>query len=215
MRLELRTPVRCEDGPLGELADLVVDPAKRRVTHLVVQPLHSALTGPRLVPIELADAGAAQDGITLRCTEDDFAKLDSIREFAYERYGGLPVDDPEWDVGITDVLAAPLYSPGELGAAGSPGEVAMAYDRIPKDDVELRRSSRVRSSDGRDLGHVEALIVDEQEMVTHFVLEHRRWWTRRPHSIRIPVSSIKEIDTDAVTVALSKKQVRSLPVEPV
>jgi len=203
-------PVRCKDGALGELADLVIDPSTRRVTHLVVQP-HGSVVDARLVPIEWAEGSEEQQAIALRCTTEDFGGLDAVREFTYERVRGLPVDDEDWDVGIVDVLAAPsLYSP-ELGMSGYPADVGMTYDRIPKDDVELRRSSPVQSCDGRDLGHVEALIVDEQDRVTHFVLQHRHLWARR--NIKIPVAAIKEMDTDVVTIALTKAQVRALPVE--
>ncbi len=38
MRLDLGSPVRCTDDAFGELADVVIDPETRRVTHLVVQP---------------------------------------------------------------------------------------------------------------------------------------------------------------------------------
>ena len=48
MRLELGSPVNCTDGPFGELADVVVDPTKRRVTHLVVDP--DGDHGPPLAP---------------------------------------------------------------------------------------------------------------------------------------------------------------------
>ena len=40
MRLELGGSVRCEDDLLGELADVVIDPTTKRVTHLVVEPHH-------------------------------------------------------------------------------------------------------------------------------------------------------------------------------
>jgi sporulation protein YlmC with PRC-barrel domain len=38
MRLEIGERVRCTDGGYGELADIVIDPLKKRLTHLVVQP---------------------------------------------------------------------------------------------------------------------------------------------------------------------------------
>jgi sporulation protein YlmC with PRC-barrel domain len=40
VRLELDRPVLCEDEEVGQLADLVVDPVAKRVTHLVVKPKH-------------------------------------------------------------------------------------------------------------------------------------------------------------------------------
>ena len=38
MRLEIGNRVRCTDGAYGELADIVIDPLEKRVTHLVIQP---------------------------------------------------------------------------------------------------------------------------------------------------------------------------------
>ena len=44
----------CSDGYRGEVLALVVDPAARTVTHLVVEP-HGRAGLARLVPLELAD----------------------------------------------------------------------------------------------------------------------------------------------------------------
>ena len=52
MRLDLGTSVRCSDTAFGELADVVVDPAARRVTHLVVEEDDSH-GRRRLVPVTL------------------------------------------------------------------------------------------------------------------------------------------------------------------
>ena len=60
MRLDIGTTVRCSDTALGELADIVIDPTTRRVTHLVVEP-HHGIYARRLVPIALVrprDGGA-------------------------------------------------------------------------------------------------------------------------------------------------------------
>ena len=57
MRLELGAPVRCTNEELGELADVVIDPVRKRVTHLVVQPRHEHGLA-RLVPVELVEAAA-------------------------------------------------------------------------------------------------------------------------------------------------------------
>src|SRR2546427_656985 len=68
MRLELGKRARCSDGAERELADLVLDASSRRVTHLVVQPEGNP-GDARLVPVELAAAGADEHEISLRCTE--------------------------------------------------------------------------------------------------------------------------------------------------
>ena len=191
----------------GELANLVIDPTRRRVTHLVVQPRDHEVIGPRLVPVELAETGEARPEITLHCTVEDVSKLEAIAESAFLYLGGFPVDDPDWDVGVSDMLAMPYYGPGEPGALQSDAEVV--YDRVPKGEVEVRRSSSVISTDGHHLGHVEAFILDEEEQVTHIVLERGHLWGQR--DVTIPIGAVTKIETDVVTVGLSKDEVGALP----
>jgi sporulation protein YlmC with PRC-barrel domain len=208
MRLELGTPVRCSDGTFGELADLVIDPTRRRVTHLVVQPhLEQGMGGSRLVPVEFADSGDRSQ-ITLRCTLHEVSELEPVAEVAYLRLGDFPVDDPDWDVGVSNVLVQPYYG-GELAGTGYPDDVEMVYDRVPKGEVELDRASLVTSSDGHSLGRVEAFIVDEEDKVTHFVLERGHLWGRR--DVTIPISAVEKIETDQVTLGLTKHEVGELP----
>ena len=210
MRLELGTPVRCSDGMFGQLADLVIDPTTRRVTHLVVQPHpEHGMAGSRLVPVELADAAGDQSQITLHRTLDEVSELEPVQEVAYLRVDGFPVDDPDWDVGISNVLAAPYYGTGEFAAASYPADVEMFYDRVPKHEVEINRASLVTSSDGHGLGRVEAFIVDDEDKVTHFVLERGHLWGRR--EVTIPISAVEAIETDQVTIGLTKHEVGELP----
>jgi sporulation protein YlmC with PRC-barrel domain len=206
MRLELGKPIVCTDGAVGELADVVVDPVKQRVTHLVVQP-HGHLGPARLVPADLAadDRG----GLALRCTRADVDGFATIRESAYLRTGQLPRDDPDWDVGVEDVLAMPYYTSPDVGVYPALEEPYMlTYDRVPKGEAEIRRSSAVVSADDHHLGTVEALVVDG-ERITHFVLERGHLWGRR--DITIPVGVVAKVESDTVTLRISKDEVGDLP----
>ena len=86
MRLEIGNRVRCNDGPYGELADVVIDPLVKRVTHLVVRPEHA--DDSRLVPIDLAtNSDDNQREVELGCTLDEAQKFESVHEAAYIRLG--------------------------------------------------------------------------------------------------------------------------------
>jgi sporulation protein YlmC with PRC-barrel domain len=194
----------------GELADLVIDPTRRRVTHLVVQPhLEQGTAGSRLVPVELADSAGDQSQITLHRTLREVSQLEPVEEVTYLRLGGFPVDDPDWDVGVSNVLAQPYYGAGEFAGASYPTDVTMFYDRVPKGEVELCRASLVTSSDGHGLGRVEAFIVDDEDKVTHFVLERGHLWGRR--DVTIPIGAVEKIETDQVTLGLTKHEIGELP----
>jgi hypothetical protein len=67
----------CSDGFCGEVSRLIIDPAARTVTHLVIEPKHRRAPG-RLVPVHLVDTTTGQIG--LRCTIAEFDKLDLSEE---------------------------------------------------------------------------------------------------------------------------------------
>ena len=216
MRLEIGDRVRCTDGVYGELADIVIDPLEKRVTHLVVRP-EQREGEARLVPIQLAKGrDDEQREIELECTLDEAQEFESVHEAAYLRLGESPAADPDWDVGVEDVLALPYYA--ALGYAGSdtgpyPDQLdqnmTLLYDRVPKGEVEVRRASAVISADGHSLGDVDGFVVDANEHITHFVLERGHLWGRK--EVTIPIGAVARVESDAVYVALSKDEVGALP----
>jgi sporulation protein YlmC with PRC-barrel domain len=211
MRLEIGNRVHCADGMYGALADIVIDPLEKRVTHLVVKP-ERGVGEARLVPIGLAKSrDGEQHEIELDCTLDNAEGFESVREAAYLRLGESPAEDPDWEVGVEDVLALPYYTgldadlyPEELASG-----VTMYYDRVPKGEVEVRRASAVISADGHSLGEVDGFVVDADKHITHFVLERGHLWGRK--EVTIPIGAVAQVESDAVHVALSKDDVGALP----
>jgi sporulation protein YlmC with PRC-barrel domain len=208
MRLDLGSSVQCTDAAFGELADVIVDPISRRVTHLVVEPRGDHQRA-RLVPIDRASA--AGDGLALDCSTADVEALEPLHESAYLRAGELVVTDPDWDIGTQDVLALPIYQElNGMGAAIDPDpHVMVSYDRIPKHEVEIRRASAVISTDGHHLGHVEGFLVGTGE-TADIVLERGHLWGRR--EIVIPADAVERVQNDSINLSLTKEQVGELDV---
>ena len=209
MRLELGSPVRCADAEFGRLKDVVVDPVARRVTHLVVEA-SDPRGRSRLVPVTLARAGEGSE-IQLSCTLGEAQELAAVDMVDYLQLGEFPVADPEWEVGISEVLALPYYQPMDLPGVGVPDYqqgVPVRYDRVPKGAVEIRRKSPVTSSDGHVLGHVDGFVVDASQQISHVVLEHGHLWGRR--EVAIPIGAVSGVEDDAVRLSLSKAEVGEL-----
>jgi sporulation protein YlmC with PRC-barrel domain len=208
MRLDLGCSVHCSDAAFGELADVIVDPISRRITHLVVEP-HRHHERARLVPIDRARP--ADDGLVLDYTIADVEALEPLHTSAYVRAGELVVADPDWDIGTQEVLALPIYQ--ELNGMGTvidpDPHVMISYDRIPKHEVEIRRSSSVFSTDGHHLGQVEGFLVGSGEMAD-IVLARGHLWGRR--EVVIPASAVERVQNDSITLSLTKHQVGELDV---
>lgn len=207
MRLELGTRVECADETFGKLVDVVIDPTSRQVTHLVVERDRDSWLA-RLVPVELAKLESDSTGaVLLRATVEDVRQLPPVHEVSYVRLDGFPVDDPDWDVGIEEVLALPYYP--AFGLEPQLVDYAVSYDRVPKGEVEIRRASEVDSADGHRLGHVDGFVVGEDELITHVVLEQGPPWERR--EVAVPIGAVAQVETDAVTLRLTKEEVAALP----
>jgi len=209
MRLELGQ--RVDDGigeDVGELADIVVDPLERRVTHLVVRP-HDA-DGVRLVPIELVAAGESDRRLSLRCDRGRLLELPDVEETAFLRVGDALAADPEWDVGVARMLALPYFESAGYAdyGLGFRQDVLYTYDRVPKGDVEIERASCVITADGRYVGDVDGFIVQDDH-ITHFVLARGHLWGRR--EVSVPIGAVTDLETDTVVVGLSADEIGALP----
>jgi hypothetical protein len=207
MRLELGSRINCRDESFGKLGDVVIDPISRRITHLVVEHDHDPWMA-RLVPVELAEpSDDTSEAVALRATVEEVRRLPPVHEVAYLRLDGFPVDDPDWDVGVEEVLALPYYPAYDLEPG--PVDYAARYDRVPKGEVEIRRASAVQSADGHRLGDVDGFLVDDDQLITHVVLEQGHPWERR--EVLIPIGAVARVETDEVTLSLTKDEVGALP----
>jgi hypothetical protein len=212
MLLRLGNPVRCTDGPVGELADLVMLPAVHRVTHVVVVPQYHE-SRARLVPIDLLRESAHGAGvIELQCTIAQLGELPTIQSFANLRLADAPRSTTRggWGVGIQRAVTLPSSIPGslEMDARDDEAHVSVRYDRIPKGEVEVQRRSAVTGSDGAWIGYLDGLTVDDAGGIVEVLVEHGHIRCERP--LAVPSGAVTELAMDGVTLALSRSEVDAL-----
>jgi hypothetical protein len=205
--LAFDAPVRCRSVQVGRVADVLVDPVDRQLTHVVVKMRDRQV---RRVPVELVDLVDGRRGVVLTCTQRELAGLESIRHLAYLGFGEPATTDADSDVGVEEVVSLPCFETTDFGdyVGDIDGGVTLTYDEIPKGQAELRRASAIVTPDGHAVGHVEGLILRDG-VITHVVLQHGHLWRLR--RLAIPIAAVEAIETDVVTVHLSKDEVDTLP----
>jgi len=209
MQLRFGRSVNCKDGSFGKLADVVVDPATMRLTHLITSPPDAE---PRLIPIELADPAGGGPDVALSCTLAATEELASVREYRDLQSADETDADKDWDLGVEHVLALPYDGGVGLGIGAYDGVEAsmnVSYDRVPKGSAELRHASAIVTADGDYLGGVQAFHLDDAGRITDVVLDESHFWTRC--EITIPVEAVQALETDTVTVRLSAAEIAELP----
>jgi uncharacterized protein YrrD len=207
MNLALGSTVRCSDGAVRELADIVVDGPGRRVTHLVVQPKRQHEEA-RLVPLELVGEDA-NGGVSLFCTAETLDGLERVREYAYLPAGQQPEENPQWDVGVEDVLVVPSVEPLDMAEPELDPNVNLMYDRVPKGEVELRVTSSVYTKDEHRVGSVKGVVVGEDCVVTVLTLQRGHLWWKR--EISVPADAIASLENDIATLAVEKSELKRFP----
>jgi hypothetical protein len=181
----------CPDGFCGVVSRTILDPAARTVTHLVIGPRHGA--GGRLVPLDLVEAAAGE--IRLRCTLDEFGRLDPAEE--------------------TELVDGGYGDAGAMGMGGSVPGMGLGYSTplvvehaVPLGDIEVERHESVLAMDGH-IGQVEGFAVDPADQkVTHVLLKEGHLWGRR--QVAIPVSAVASVDA-GIRLNITKQQVEDLP----
>jgi uncharacterized protein YrrD len=207
MNLALGSTVRCSDGAVRELADIVVDGPGRRVTHLVVQPKRQHEEA-RLVSLELVGEDA-NGGVSLFCTAETLDGLERVREYAYLPAGQQPEENPQWDVGVEDVLVVPSVEPLDMAEPELDPNVNLMYDRVPKGEVELRVTSSVYTKDEHRVGSVKGVVVGEDCVVTVLTLQRGHLWWKR--EISVPADAIASLENDIATLAVEKSELKRFP----
>jgi hypothetical protein len=201
--------VTCSDGPCGELRRIIVDPATTTVTHLVVGS-DDGDVGERLVPVDLVDTTASV--LTLTINRADVAQLESADGEA--RLAAPPELVERQAMSDTLFVGAGGIAVGTVPMLSAltlrPLEETVAYDRVPRNEVEIQPGDTVHATDG-PIGRVEGLVTDPSDFsVTHILLAAGHLWGKK--EVAIPISAVTSVENAGYTqLTLSKDEVRDLP----
>jgi len=208
MWLELGVRVACEGQKVGELKDVLIDPGANLLTHVAVDAKDGV---KRLVPASAVEShGPGTHEAFLTCTIEELEALEPVRRFAYVQFGDEPEMDDGADVGVEDVVTPPAFTTDQFGTYGDPYQtVGIAYDRIPKGEVELSHSSEVLAAGDERVGRVAGVVVEDDRQLTHVVVEYGHLWGLR--EVAVPLASVERLATGSVVLRLSRPQVTALP----
>jgi sporulation protein YlmC with PRC-barrel domain len=215
MLLRIGAPASCSDGDCGQVSRIIVNPAARGVTHLVVGQKHRDGSA-RLVPVDLVDAAAGQ--VRLRCSLAGFRALQPAQETE-----AVPDLDPTGPHNSrlppsVNFLSTAAGAFGVSGAAGdrndagqgrprAPEEVTV--DVVPSGEVGMRPELTVCATDG-EIGQVHGVVMEPGgHLVTHVLVQTGRMLGRK--DVAVPIGAVTKIGTLLINVSLSKHQVKDLP----
>jgi hypothetical protein len=93
--------------------------------------------------------------------------------------------------------------------SGGRSASATIFDRIPMGTAEIRGVSVVLSSDHHVVGHVTALGLGAEHLITHLVIDRGHLWAHR--EITLPAGDVLSLATDLVQLGVARAAVGTYP----
>jgi hypothetical protein len=199
MEFPLNVDVHCADGYCGRSTHIILNPVTEQVSHFVVQERQSPGI-ERLVSIMLI-ATTAAEVILLRCSKEEFAKLEAFNEpdFIY-------ADVPQHTTSPNLTMLWPYVLPVKR-------IIDEKIRRIPPGELAVRRGARVRATDGW-VGTVDEFLVGPVSgNITHLVLREGHLWKEK--DVTIPVAQIEHNEEKLLYLTVNKETIAAMPSVPV
>ena len=195
---------------VGHVDRVVIDPRTNEVTYLIVRK-GVLFTEDKVVPVGLI-ASAKEDGIILT---NNAGKLDDLPDFEESYF--VSVNNAEPVERAESVRSAPSlyqYPPvsglfSNMPVDYNSGFIAQTTTNIPENDVAVKNGARIISQDGQHVGNVAEIMTDaKSDRVTHVVISQGLLF--KSHKL-IPIDWVREVDEDAVYVAVTAQTLKALP----
>jgi uncharacterized membrane protein len=206
--LPVDAKVVCKDGDVGWVTDLVVDPAARAVTHIVVRQ-NDVAAREFLVPLSKV-TDSSRSSVQLDCTR---AELATFPEFTTTHY--VPASSPEaqpvvaaWEM---DMMSNSFgYEPIYLPTISPDEQVPIVEDQLPAGEIAFQRGALVQSSNDQNVGEVAAMIVNPEDgTIAHFVV-----LLTSGMELTLPLSTVDHTAAGFAYLKLTQAQVEQLPAVP-
>jgi len=210
------TSVFTSDGDeLGEINRFVLDPDTKEVTHIVIQK-GGLFAEDKVVPFDKVHS-ETDEGLVLSAEIQNYDDLPPFEETHFieasdrNPEAGRTEDYPVYPRGPAyywyppyGYLGDPVYG---LGPYGWP--MTVTQQNIPAGTVSLQEGTDVISSDGKHVGDVERLLVDDDShKVTHILISQGLFFKDRK---LVPANWISTVEEDKVQLNVASGLLESLP----
>jgi uncharacterized protein YrrD len=204
MEFKQGAEVLSSDGQtVGTLKRVVLDPKTKKVAYLVVEK-GFLFTEDKVIPIDFIKK-VTEKSIELKA---DKSKLDKLNKFEETHY--VPIDRD------TDEPEAFFWYPplsgmnmGGYPLFPQPVYIEKTARNIPQNYVPLKEGARVITEDGKHIGNVERVIMDEKsERATHLVISSGVLLKEKK---LVPTHWLSDVSEDEVHLSVESGFLERLP----
>lgn len=199
-----------ENEKVGDISRVVIDPATKEVTHIVVQK-GFLFTEDKVVPMSLVGP-ATEERVTLRMDEGEFDDLPNFSETHYLNVDSRIRSGEEVGGRIYPTYYYPpvgAWWRGPLGMYSMPVYIKRTEKNIPEGTVAIEEGADVIGSDGEQLGDIERIFTDPQsDRATHILISEGLIFKDKK---LVPTNWISTIQNKKIFLSVDSELVEDLP----
>jgi hypothetical protein len=193
MDVPVRAQVECLDGICGQATCLVINPATRFVTHVVVKDKDEP-EAQYLIPFEEIKLSTPHL-IQLRCTIHELRQMPRFAHITYERRVIPAVYSPDVDLATSAIIMEEAVVP-------------IAHEQVPEGEVAVHSGAQVEATDG-PIGQLDEFLLDPTtKQIDYLVFRAHHLWHHE--ELIVSASQIEKIKPDKVYLKSDKQTIEQL-----
>jgi len=193
MDMPVKAQVECLDGICGQSTCLIIDPASRLVTHVVVEDQDEA-GAQYLVPLEEIKLSTPHL-IQLRCTKYELQQMPRFIRIDYEQRS-VPYTLYPYGNGVIGTLTV------------EDDLVPITHEQVPEGEIVVHQGALVEANDGH-IGQLDEFLLDPTtEQIDYLVVRERHLWHHQ--ELIVPASQIEQIKDDTIYLKIDKQTIEHL-----
>ncbi len=204
MKIPLKAKVICKDGNFGSIKELLIDPVKEKVTHIVIENKHNGFQ--LIIPTDILDY-TSDSVITIEKTADE---LNKFPKFIIHEFINVPVSDTEFAYWGADPTMTHSYTMFPYVMHEGKPVVEVTKEALPDGEQKLKKGLVVKDQGGKTLGHVDELIIDsDNDFISHLVMRTGHVFGSK--EVAVPNINILSFEKNSVVLSIEEKDIDELP----
>ncbi|HSD85781.1 MAG TPA: hypothetical protein VLG46_18095 [Anaerolineae bacterium] len=193
MDMPVKAQVECLDGMYGQEICLIINPATRFVTHVVVEDEHEPEI-QYLVPLDELKLSTPHL-IQLRCTTYELRQMPRFVHITYEHRTLPAIYPPE------------IYLSG-VAAIMEEVAVPITHEQVPEGELAVHQGAQVEAKDGH-LGQLDEFLLDPTTKQIDYLVfrEHHLW---HHEELIVSASQIEQIKDDKIYLKSDKQTIEQM-----
>lgn len=204
MKIPLKAKVICKDGDFGRIKELLIDPVKEKVTHIVIENRHNGFQ--LILPTDILDY-TSDFVITIEKTAE---ALNKYPKFIIHEFINVPASDSEFAYWGADPTMTHSYTMFPYVMHDGKPVVEVIKEDLPEGEQKLKKGLVVKDQDGKTLGHIDELIVDpDNDFISHIVMRTGHVFGTK--EVAVPNISIISFEKNSVILSIGEDDINELP----